>query len=49
MKEYIDFQDAFSNLNYFLDVFYNYERIHSSLGYLIPAEFDAQYSGYGRH
>jgi len=42
MKEYIDFQDAFSNLSYFLDVFYNHERIHSSLNYLTPAEFEAQ-------
>ena len=31
------------NLSYFLDVFYNYERIHSSLGYLAPAEFEVQY------
>ena len=42
-KEYIDFQDAFSNLSYFLDVSYNHERIHSSLNYLTPAEFEAQY------
>ena len=34
IKEYIDFQDAYSNLSYFLDVFYNHERIHSSLGYI---------------
>lgn len=42
-KEYLDFQDAFSNLSYFLDVFYNHERIHSSLSYMTPAEFEAQY------
>jgi transposase InsO family protein len=43
LKEYIDFQDAFSNLSYFLDVFCNYERIHSSLSYMTPAEFETQY------
>ena len=43
MKEYIDFQDAYSNLSYLLDVFHNHELIHSSLGYHTSVEFEAQY------
>jgi len=42
-KEYVDFQDAYMNLSYFLDVFYNHERIHSSLNYMTLAEFETQY------
>ena len=43
VKEYANFRDAYTNLCYFLDVFYNYERIHSSLGYMTPSEFESQY------
>ena len=43
LEEYTDFQQAYQSLSHFLDVIYNYERPHSSLGYLTPAEFEAQY------
>ena len=42
-EEYIDFQDAYEHLSHVLNAVYNYERPHSSLGYLTPAEFEAQY------
>ena len=43
LEEYTDFQQAYSSLSHFLDVVYNHERPHSSLGYLTPAEFEAQF------
>ena len=43
LKEYADFREAYTNLSYFLDVFYNHERIHSSLDYMTPSEFESQY------
>ena len=42
-EEFTDFQHAYNSLSHFLDVEYNYERSHSSLGYLTPVEFEAQY------
>jgi transposase InsO family protein len=43
LEEYTDFQQAYKSLSHFLDIVYNYERPHSSLNYLTPAEFEAQY------
>jgi len=43
VEEFTDFQHAYSMLSHFLNVEYNYERSHSSLGYLTPVEFEAQY------
>jgi putative transposase len=40
LSEYEDFGDALRGLGRFLDEVYNRKRIHSSLGYLTPAEFD---------
>jgi putative transposase len=43
LSEYEDFADAMSGLGRFLDDVYNRKRIHSSLGYLTPAEFEQQW------
>lgn len=44
LSEYQDFGDAHRQLGRFLDDVYNYnrKRIHSSLGYLTPREFEQQ-------
>ena len=44
VEEFTDFQHAYNSLSHFLDVVYNGERSHSSLGYLTPVEFEAQYN-----
>jgi putative transposase len=43
LTEYEDFGDALSQLGRFLDEVYNRKRIHSSLGYLTPSEFEQQW------
>ncbi|MGH2538364.1 MAG: IS3 family transposase, partial [Candidatus Promineifilaceae bacterium] len=43
LTEYRDYQDAYRQLGRFLDDVYNHKRIHSSLGYLTPAEFESQW------
>ena len=43
LSEYEDFGDALRGLGRFLDDVYNRKRIHSSLGYLTPAEFEGQW------
>ena len=42
-SDYRDFDDAFEQLARWLEVEYMTERIHSSLAYLTPAEFEAAY------
>jgi putative transposase len=41
LKEYYSFADAEQNLTIFIEKVYNEKRLHSSLGYLPPAEFEA--------
>jgi transposase InsO family protein len=43
LTEYQDFADAQRQLGRFLDAVYNRKRIHSSLGYLTPEEFEQQW------
>jgi transposase InsO family protein len=43
LNEYPDFASAKLHLGRFIDDVYHTKRIHSSLGYLTPAEFAAQW------
>ena len=43
LKEYESFADAEANLAVFIEQVYTTKRLHSSLGYLPPAEFEATY------
>ncbi len=44
LKDYESFADAEANLEEFIERVYNTKRLHSSLGYLPPAEFEATYA-----
>lgn len=44
LSDYQDFHDAYQQIGRFLTDVYNRKRIHSSLGYLTPAEFEAALS-----
>lgn len=41
LKEYRTFAEAEANIGQFIEDLYNAKRLHSSLGYLPPAEFEA--------
>ncbi len=43
LSDYRDFHDAYQHIGRFLDDVYTRKRIHSALGYLTPAEFEAQW------
>jgi len=42
LNEYDSFEEAYSNIKKFIEVVYQKKRLHSSLGYLPPEEFEAQ-------
>lgn len=43
LSEYQDYHDAFQQIGRFIEEVYNRKRIHSSLGYLTPLEFENQW------
>lgn len=45
LSEYLDYNDAYRQIGRFLDEVYQHKRIHSSLGYLTPAEFEQNWRG----
>jgi Transposase and inactivated derivatives len=44
LQDYEDLRDAHAHIAHFLEQVYMYKRIHSALGYLPPAEFEAQWN-----
>ena len=44
LRHYQNFEEARTNLGAFLEAVYNVKRLHSSLGYLPPAEFEEQFT-----
>jgi len=43
LTEYCDYQDAYDQIGHFLEDVYMRKRIHSSLGYLTPVEFEQRW------
>jgi transposase InsO family protein len=43
LSDYEDYRDAYMQIGQFLEDVYMHKRIHSSLGYLTPAEFETQW------
>ena len=44
LNQYHNFEEAQANLGHFLEDVYNVKRLHSSLGYLPPTEFEERFT-----
>ena len=44
LKDYKTFEEAEQNIGEFIEEVYNEKRLHSSLGYRPPVEFEADYA-----
>jgi transposase InsO family protein len=44
LKDYRTFEEAEQNMGHFIEEVYNEKRLHSSLGYMPPVEFEADYA-----
>lgn len=42
INEYETFEDALKNIKHFIDIVYNKKRLHSSIGYVTPEEFERE-------
>ena len=42
IKEYRTFEDAYANIKHFIELVYNEKRLHSSIGYVPPEEFEQE-------
>ena len=48
LTEYEDYYDALNSIGPFIDAVYNKKRIHSSLGYIAPAQFEREWRAKNR-
>jgi putative transposase len=44
INEYSGFTEAFANIEHFIEIAYNQQRLHSTLGHRTPIEIGAEYT-----
>ena len=49
LTEYLDFDDAYCQIENFIEDVYNRKRLHSSLGYVPPVEFEEKLQAESKH